>query len=194
MELEPVRIFPLGDNALTVEFGTIVSEPLNEASIALAEHFNVNPFPGMIEAVPAIASTTIFYRSQQISSDPSGSAFDRVSDLVRDAVKNIRASGEAEHKTVTVPVSFSGEDALDLVEIAEFAILSREEVIDLFLSTEYRVYMLGFLPGFAYMGVVDDRIAYRGGASRGLPYPKAASASLDAKPAFIRPRRPADGR
>lgn len=159
MEIQPSRIFPLGDNAATAEFGNEMSEQLNAAAISLADHFERHPFPGFIEAVPAIASTTIFYRPADVPRfHPSESAFERVEKLIELAVVAERGYGSTP-KTITVPISFLPEAALDLTDIAAHAHLSAEGVIDRFLSTEYRVYMLGFLPGFAYMGTVDERIA-----------------------------------
>src|SRR5476651_2062771 len=61
MNYESIRIFPLGDSALTVEFSTGISEDINKKAIGLAEYFERNAFPGFIEAVPAYSSTTIFY-------------------------------------------------------------------------------------------------------------------------------------
>ena len=159
MNIEPARIFPLGENALTVEFGNVISEAFNDAAIALADHFNEDPFPGMIEAVPAIASTTVFYRSHQVPASAAGTAFETVSGLVWEALKDLRPAGKTDRGLVEVPVSFSDEDALDMSELTAFSGLARQEVIELFLKTDYRVFMLGFLPGFAYMGVVDDSIA-----------------------------------
>ena len=62
-------------------------------------------------------------------------------------------------RTVEIPVRFDAESALDLEFVAESNGLSREKVIEIFTGTTYRVFMLGFLPGFSYMGEVDDRIA-----------------------------------
>jgi inhibitor of KinA len=56
-----MRIFPLGENALTVEFGNKISLDLNQKALDLADHFQKHPFPGFIEALPAYASTTLFY-------------------------------------------------------------------------------------------------------------------------------------
>ena len=56
MNIQPTRIFPLGDSAITVEFGNELSIELNDASICLANYLSEHPFPGLIEAVPAMAS------------------------------------------------------------------------------------------------------------------------------------------
>lgn len=161
MIIDPIRIFSLGDNAVTVEFGNEVSEKLNRAAIDLAVYFNKHPFPGFIEAVPAMASTTIFYQACDVRSVETSlpTAFAAVEARVLDAVTKVAESDKSKPGTIEVPVSFAREDSLDLSGIAEWAGITPHDVIDIFLARYYRVYMLGFLPGFAYMGDVDDRIA-----------------------------------
>ena len=159
MTLRPARIFPLGDNAATAEFGTEMSEALNAAAVSLAGYFEKHPFPGFIEALPAIASATIFYRPEEVpKASASQSAFDSVKNLIETAVTADEGRRRT-HDKITVPVSFSSVDALDMPTICRHAGLSPEDVIERFLATEYRVYMLGFLPGFAYMGKVDEVLA-----------------------------------
>lgn len=161
MDILPLRIFPLGDNAATVEFGNEMSVELNAAAIRLADHFTKNPFPGFVEAVPAIASTTIFYRSQEVLRElgSSQTAFAAVEAMTLTVLRGLAASRQASARLISVPVSFEPDDALDLETIAECRGYSQAQVVEIFLSMEYRVFMLGFLPGFPYMGLVDERIA-----------------------------------
>lgn len=155
------KIFPLGDSALTVEFGNTISPKLNQRAIALADHFERNRFPGFIESVPAYASTTIFYDPVTVARSffLFSTAFEAVKDLVAAAVKTADQRSSATRRLVEIPVTFESEFALDLDFVATSNGLTAAEVIDVFLSTSYRVYMLGFLPGFSYMGEVDERIA-----------------------------------
>jgi len=90
-----MRIFPLGDNAITVEFGNEVSLELNQRAIALAEHFRSNPFAGLIEAVPAYASTTFFYSIPKVKERYSEfpTAFDAVKSIVMPTCDNSRPAG-----------------------------------------------------------------------------------------------------
>ena len=160
MDIRPSRIFPLGENALTVEFGDTLSEPLNDAAIGLANYFSDNPFPGFVEAVPAISSTTIFYSCHAVSDTSTGpSAFEAVKDRVERALDSVSPLPAANAQFIDVPVNFSDADSPDLDLVASTAGLDAEEVIEIFTSAVYRVFMLGFLPGFAYMGPVDERIA-----------------------------------
>lgn len=156
---QPTRIFPLGDRALTVEFGSELSEELSLAAIALASRINDRPFPGLIEAVPAIASATIFFDPRAVDLDERETASQVVKQRILDVIFSAEEASAQPARTLEVPVSFGDADALDLDGIAEFAGISAEKAIAIFLEREYRVFMLGFLPGFAYMGTVDPRIA-----------------------------------
>ena len=155
------RIFPLSESSLVVEFGSVISVELNERAIALADHLDTNPFPGYIESVPCYASTAVFYDLLTVKREvPSAStAFDTVQALIRSVLNAVRPKTDQEYRQIEISVSFAEPDALDVPFIAESAGLSRTEVIDIFTSTIYRVYMLGFLPGFTYMGEIDKRIA-----------------------------------
>jgi len=156
-----MRIFPLGDNAITVEFGNEVSLELDRKAIALAEHFRSNPFTGLIEAVPAYASTTFFYSIPKVKEryDELPTAFVAVKSIIEDAVSRLSMLPVAESRIVEIPMTITSETAIDLDSVAEFSGLTSDEVISIFLERIYNVFMIGFLPGFAYLGVVDERIA-----------------------------------
>lgn len=157
----PFRIFPLGDSAVTIEFGNKISADINDKVIALSQYFEAHPFPGFVESVPAFVSTTIHYDLVQVKrAFPShATAFDVVADQISRTVDSLQDKVEVAPRRITIPVDFSSSAALDLDELTEKTGLGRDQFLDIFLSREYRVYMLGFLPGFSYMGEVDERIA-----------------------------------
>ena len=161
MAEKSIRIFPLGDSAITVEFGNTISPDLNRRAIALAEHFHNQPFPGFIEAVPAYASATVFYDvlevRRQVQSDAT--AFEIVEHLIRQAIGGLSVENGSDTRLVEIPVRFDLDGEFDLASVAERAGLTTAALIDIFTGSTYRVYMLGFLPGFTYMGEVDERIA-----------------------------------
>lgn len=161
MSYESIRIFPLGDTALTVEFGTGISEAINKKAINLAGHLERNRFPGFIEAVPAYSSTTLFYDLAAVRKHfpQFPTAFAAVKSLVVAAINERLDIKNEDPRTVEIPVHFDDRSALDLRFVAENSGLSTEKVIEIFTGVTYRVFMLGFLPGFTYMGEVDDRIA-----------------------------------
>jgi inhibitor of KinA len=156
-----MRVFPLGDNAVTFEFGNEISQQLNQRAIALSEYLETNPFPGFVETVPAYASTTIFYDSAIVrrSFPEFETAFAAVSAVTDKISVQFPEDQDRGSRTVEIPVMFGGDNSLDLGELCKFSGLSTDEVWSIFLERTYHVYMIGFLPGFAYMGEVDERIA-----------------------------------
>lgn len=156
-----MRIFPLGESALTIEFGNEISREMNGKALDVARHFEQDPFPGFVEAVPAYSSVTIFYHAIKVREcfAEFDSAFAAVQHLANASILNSFREFHANARVVDVPLRIDEETALDLNSLTDFSGLSSEEVIELFLGHTYVVYMLGFLPGFAYMGEVDERIA-----------------------------------
>ena len=154
-------IFPLSESSLVVEFGREVSVEFNERSISLADHLAANPFPGYIESVPCYASTAIFYDVPTVKREfpTAQTAFETVKNLIGSILESVDLANFSESRLVEIPVSFDEEYAMDLPFIAEYAGASQSEAIDIFTSMTYRVFMLGFLPGFTYMGEVDSRLA-----------------------------------
>lgn len=155
------KIYPLGDRALTVEFGNKVSAALNNRVFNLADYFDRNPFPGLVETIPAYASLTVFYDVSVVRKKfPAfATAFDAVKNSAEIALQNLDDCAKTELRSMEIPVCFDAKHALDLEFVAASKNLSIEAMIEIFLAKTYRVYMLGFLPGFAYMGEVDRRIA-----------------------------------
>ena len=156
-----MRIFPLGENALTVEFGDEISHELNDAAISLSNGLEANPFPGFVECVPAYASTTVFYDLLKVrwSFPEFPTAFDAVKQIVEKLLPGSTRETAGRGRKIEIPVSFSTQNALDLESASQMLKLTDDEIIEIFLARTYRVYMLGFLPGFPYMGEVDERIA-----------------------------------
>lgn len=155
------KIFPLGENALTIEFGNEISETLNRQVISLDKYLSENPFQGLIEIVPAYASLTVFFDILTVKKNQPNfpTAFEAVKNVVSDTLKSLKIIKKADSRLIEIPVIFDEESSPDLKFVAETNKLSTEKVIEIFLSQTYRVYMLGFLPGFAYMGEIDKRIA-----------------------------------
>jgi inhibitor of KinA len=155
------KIFPLGENALTIEFGNSISLELNRRVFNLAEYFEKNPFPGLIETVPAYASLTFFYDVYVVKHSFINfpTVFETVKNLVENAILKVSESNAANNRLVEIPVNFAKEFALDLEFVAEINHLTCEQVIKIFTAQTFQVFMLGFLPGFAYLGEIDEKIA-----------------------------------
>ena len=156
-----MRIFPLSQNALTVEFGDVISPELNDRAIELCRAVERDPFEGFVEAVPAYTTATIFYDVAAVRAEaPGGStAYDRVRAIVEKMIGARQEAAGAEGRRIEIPVSFGGDAGPDLKTAALECGIDTEEFVAIFTERDYRVYMLGFLPGFPYMGEVDERIA-----------------------------------
>ena len=172
--MQRIKIFPLGLDALTIEFGNEIDEKLNRRAVSLARYVEENHFEGFIETVPAYASTTIFYDFYKVKRNfrEFATAFDAVKSFVENALRNLDETAETESRLIKIPVSFDKESALDLEFVAETNDLTTDEVIKIFTAQTFRVFMLGFLPGFAYMGETDERISAPRKTSPRLKVPK----------------------
>ena len=155
------KIFPLSENAVTIDFGSEISIELNEKVIELAEIIEKNNFVGFSETVPAYSSLTVFFDLIKVKKNypdfSNASIF--VKSFLEKSFKSLPTIHFSLHPVTRIPVDYSREFAPDLEFVANNANLTREEVIRIHTGKNYRVFMIGFLPAFAYLGEVDERIA-----------------------------------
>lgn len=154
-------MFPLCENAATIDFGNEISVELNEKVIRLADFIEKNRFRGFVELVPAYSSLTVFYDLIEVRKkyDDFPDSFSFVKNFIEKALKNVGNVEKTEPRLIKIPVDYSREFAIDLEFVACNAKLSEAEVIEIHTAQTYRVFMIGFLPAFAYLGEVDSRIA-----------------------------------
>lgn len=146
------RIVTLGDSCISMQFAAAIDPLVNAHCIALAASLERLALRGVRDVVPTYNAVTVHF-------DPL--VADRqalTTELGRLAAAVPRVPDDPSH-TIEIPVSYGGETGPDLAAVAEFAKCSEADVVRLHTQTAYRVYMLGFLPGFTYMGPVDARIA-----------------------------------
>lgn len=154
-------IFPLGDAALTIDCGNRIDEKINEEILNLFQAFQKNPLLGMIEAVPAYSSLTIFYDPVKLKKkiSPGETVFAHFKKEVEKFIESFSKIEMPPTKTVRIPVCYDEEYGTDLKRIAASKGIDKEEVIRLHCSQKYRVYMIGFMPGFPYLGILDEKIS-----------------------------------
>ncbi|UTA66415.1 5-oxoprolinase subunit PxpB [Emticicia sp. 21SJ11W-3] len=152
------KIFPLSDSAVTIDFGSVIDEAVNTLVSQLFHYCNSQPFIGFQEAVPAYASLTIFYDVVQvrIAYPETPTAYALAENYLKEALNKTISTANISPNRIDIPVIYDGED---LAHVAAHNGLSKEEVIEIHSAATYRVYMMGFLPGFAYLGGMDTRIA-----------------------------------
>ena len=160
-QLPSYKISSLGDNALIIDFGNIIDESINKVVHSLFYQLQNDPIQGMIEAVPAYSSLTIYYDVLFIRNklNQQMTAFAWIAESLKKYISKENIETGDPQILVKIPVCYENDYASDLGFIASQNKISTEEVIYLHVSATYHVYMLGFLPGFAYMGMVDEKIA-----------------------------------
>ena len=158
----PYHIFPLGDSAITIDFGNIINEAVNNEVIARFNELTHEPLAGMIEAIPAYSSLTIYYDVVKVRKGISDgkTAFEAIKLQVEKRLMQPVQQNDIPERLIKIPVCYEKEYAFDMPQLTAKKNISAEEVIQIHISKDYRVYMLGFLPGFAYLGEVDERIAF----------------------------------
>ena len=143
----PWRILPVADQAVYVDFGDVIDEAINARVTALASRVRQAKVPGVTTLVPTYRALTVGYDSTQTQQ----------ARLIA-ALTELLAQPDAEADPVrlwTIPVNYGGEQGVDLEWLAQTHGLSTDEVIERHVAASYRVYMIGFMPGFAYLGGLD---------------------------------------
>ncbi len=141
---------PLGDSALLVQLGDEIHPTLNARVHALNALLQ-NPIHGILETVPAYSTLLIHY-------DPLTLTFDQVSHYVRDKMTQLDDSFHRTPRRLEVPVRYGGASGPDLETVAVSKGISPADVIHIHSEREYTIYMMGFTPGFPYLGTLDERL------------------------------------
>lgn len=145
------KILAAGDQALVVEFGNAIDEKLNQKVQLLNRKIEGARVKGIVETVPT-------FRSLMITYDPALVSFDKLKKILEDIPADDGTEEKEERRVIEIPVCYGGEFGEDLKDVAAYTGLTEEEVIRLHSSQEYNIYMLGFLPGFPYLGGLDKRL------------------------------------
>ena len=141
-----------GDTLLLVEWEQTIDVAINRQVMALAERVRVRAVAGVRDIVPG-------YCSLGLHVDPLNADVGALERIIGDRTENASDADENDQRLVQLPVRYGGQHGPDLASIAASAGCTPEEVVELHTTPTYRVYMLGFVPGFAYLGRVDRRIA-----------------------------------
>ena len=142
---------PLGDSALLVELGDKIDPAINQRVHALNALLQTNSIAGIIETVPAYCTLLIHY-------DPLILTFDQVTHWVRDKLTQVDDSLNRKPRQLEVPTRYGGASGPDLEAVAASKGISTADIVRIHSEREYTVYMMGFTPGFPYLGILDERL------------------------------------
>jgi KipI family sensor histidine kinase inhibitor len=150
--VDSFSIDPVGDAALLVTLGDTIALAINRRVHALANLLMGEGITGLGECVPAYVSVLVHY-------DPLLLTYDRLIDLIESRLEGLVIDAQWQPRVIEVPVVYGGESGPDLDFVSGHSDLTQAEVIALHSAGEYPVYMMGFTPGFPYLGGMDRRLA-----------------------------------
>lgn len=156
----PYKIFPLGDAAACIDLGNRIDAGLNRKVIAMNNWLRRNPFEGLKDTVIAYSSLSIYYDPINLRNKNKSvsTAFEFVRQNLETAYQESVAIEENNNDIIRIPVCYSNDFGIDMEFLVKEKNISREEIIHLHTSKIYRVYMIGFLPGFSYLGQIDEKL------------------------------------
>ena len=146
-----IKILTAGDASLLIQFGNEISPEINSKITSTVKLMKEQHIEGVVDIIPAFCSLLINY-------DPRVISYSEITKRMKRLLKIEIKADEMVKKVIEIPVCYGGEYGPDLKTIAENAGLTEEEVIEIHASKDYLIYMLGFLPGFCYLGGLDERI------------------------------------
>lgn len=150
---ETLRFAPVGDKAVTAVFGDTIDPAINRRIRHTVQALQTEVGHTIEEMVSTYSSILVIY-------DPLKKDYDAICDMISAASQTENETAAADKvRVVEIPTVYGGEYGMDMDFVAEHAGLTAAEVINIHSGTDYLVYMLGFIPGFTYLGGMDERIA-----------------------------------
>jgi len=146
-------IYPLGDSAMTLDLGNCIDDQLNSRALTIYDWLGAHPLEGITDRIVAYSSVSVFYDTTGIRNRTAVTEW-----LLEAWQRTDQIPKQSDGREISIPVCYEGEYAPDLEQVARHTGLAAAELVELHTSIEYRIYMIGFLPGFPYLGKLDRRL------------------------------------
>ena len=145
------RFLPAGDAAIVVELGDAISPAINRRVRSLSHALENGSVPGVFDFLPTYRSVLVYY-------DPLSASPDAVKSQIARLLQSPDAEAAANPRVALIPILYGGDMGPDIAFVASHAGITEQEVVDIHSATDYLIYMMGFSPGFAYLGGLDQRL------------------------------------
>jgi len=157
--MQEIQYISLSETAVLLSFGNTINDPDHEKLMQVKKIIEHNPFKGFIETVPAYNSLAVYYNPLTVEKKYetiAASVIEQVKIMLQTAHPSINESNSS--SIVSIPVCYDEEYGIDLDELSTHLQLSVDEIIQLHTDKVYKIFMIGFTPGFPYMGTVDEKL------------------------------------
>lgn len=152
MQMHSFTIQALGDAAIEICLGDAISPNMLDQVTAVSRLISDNPPPGLLDVIPAYTSVTLLFDRAQFS--PTN--IDEIAALLAAAPETRKTTHTEDLPILHIPVCYEPPFGTDLLQLSDQLQLPISEIVSLHCTPTYRVYMMGFLPGFPYMGIVPE--------------------------------------
>jgi inhibitor of KinA len=157
-----MRFSPLGDRAILIHVGSAIDEVTHRRVRAVCARLTERPIAGVVELVPAYTSVAVHYDpSRLVEARPADARgpYTQLCEVLSEELSHLDDAPLPAARVVEIAVCYGGEFGPDLEDVARHCGISVDEVIRIHSARDYLVYLIGFVPGFAYLGGLDARIS-----------------------------------
>lgn len=162
MTAKEYQLLSVGENCIFVKFGEVISPDIHKKVKKMADYLEANEFPGYVEFIATYTGTAVNYDPWVVKkrlAKRGQTACDAVAQILEEYVEKSALLPESKPDVIEIPVCYGGEFGPDLEFVAEHNHLGTEEVVAIHSEGDYLCYMIGFCPGFPFLGGMDERIA-----------------------------------
>ncbi|ASK62429.1 kinase inhibitor [Virgibacillus phasianinus] len=153
-----VTYSPLGDRAVVIEVADAITPETQNRVQVLSSYFDEHPPGWMIEYIPAFTTVTVFYDILKVSKNTQH-PYKKVCEELDAILSSVQGNRQFASRTIEIPVCYGGEFGPDLEFVAKHNGIQPEDVIDIHTSGDYTINMIGFAPGFPFVGGMPEEIA-----------------------------------
>ncbi|MCY7291029.1 MAG: 5-oxoprolinase subunit PxpB [Ferruginibacter sp.] len=161
LTLKDISFFQISENAISLEFGEEISEETLERITRLNECIKQHPFSGLLSTIPAYTTLTLYFNPVELLNDVAlkgQTCLDKISGYFKSLQLDEKNTQKIDDQIIHIPVCYDVEFGFDLEELTEFYQLKKEEIIEMHSGAVYTVFMIGFVPGFPYLGGLSEKL------------------------------------